>query len=217
VSEMKLIMENWRSYREEQNNNIILTEIRAEDWLQKLKLAILWAAAKKGGGTLAKEFVTELGPEAAEAAATWAMAIPGIGTMIAGPLAVMKTGKVAMKGILTGAEVAKATWDMAKLAADDYVGADDDKIGKNPLAKLFNIDDPMEVPIAEDFLNNFAGLMLKYLRDNPDQDIDPDTFAEITLANYINNKGYMKNAEPPAGGGAGGGANLEEKSKRTLK
>jgi len=216
MGEMKLIMENWRSYCEEQNNNIILTEIRAEDWVQQLKNAIVWAAIRKGGGTFAKEFVREIGPEAAEAAVLWAAAIPAIGSFIAAPLAALKTGKVAMKGLLTGAEVAKATWDIAKMAADDYVGIDDDKIGKNPLAKLFNIDDPMEVPIAEDFLNNFAGLMLKYLKDNPDQDIDPDTFAELTLANYINNKGYMKNVEPPRGGVAGG-ANLEEESKRTLK
>ena len=101
---------------------------------------------------------------------------------------------------MAGAEVSKAAFDVLKLAADDYIEADDSKISDgNPLAVLFGIDDKMEVPLKPEFLDNFAGALLKKLQEDPNMVIgDPDRFAEKMLANYLNNKRHLKDAKPPA-------------------
>ena len=76
---------------------------------------------------------------------------------------------------------------------------DDGKVSDgNPLAKLFNIDDKMEVPLKPEILTNFAGTLLKTLQQDPDMIIqNTDTFAEEMLARYIVEKGYMSDAKPP--------------------
>ena len=74
----------------------------------------------------------------------------------------------------------------------------DDKVGKNPLATLFNIDDKMQIPIKDEVLTNFAGFILQYLQDDPQRSIpDPDRFAEIMLAQYMKHKGYFGEVTPP--------------------
>jgi hypothetical protein len=194
-------MENWRKFLIE-DETFILTEgeqIKAQEFVDKIKMGLVAVAAKKASAEAWEQFKSEVGPEAAEAAMAWGATVPIIGNAVSGISAIWKTGKATAKAVLASAAVGKTALDVMKLTSKNYVGIEDNKIGKNPLAKLFNIDDKMEIPIAEDFLTNFAGLMLKYLQDNPDMLIDPDRFAEEALANYINNKNYLQKAQPPAG------------------
>ena len=201
MSDMKLIMDSWRVYTENidcSESQVLTEEIQAKDYVHKIKLGLTLLAAKAAGKSALKSAVTELGPDIVDAGLEWVKAIPIAGNAVASLTALWKTGKTTAKAVLASGLAAKAAFDVLKLAATDYVGMDDNKIGQNPLAKLFNIDDRMETPIAEDFLNNFAGLLLRHLQDSPDTYIpNPDEFAENALANYMRAKGYFGDVEPP--------------------
>lgn len=196
VCEMKLIMESWRSYliKEQQSTT-------AEEFVDKIKTGLLVIAAKEAGKDALKAVIEEIGPDAAKFGLELAKTIPGIGNAISGITAMFSGGKVALSTVKASAQVSKKVFDIMKIAAEDYVTADDSKISKgNPLAVLFNIDDKMEVPIKDEFLKNFAGVLLSRLQREPNMQIDnPEQFAEKMLANYINNNRYMKDAKPPQG------------------
>ena len=192
-NEMKVIMENWRK-------SVITEQVTAADYVKRIKIGLTVLAAKQAGDVALKALRDELGPQVVDAGLEMIKAIPGVGNAISGITALFKAGKSTISAIMTGAEVTKAAFDVLKLAADNYVEADDSKISDgNPLAVLFNIDDPMEVPLKPEFLNNFAGVLLSTLQKNPDFTItDPDKFAEEMLAQYLNNKKHLKDAKPPA-------------------
>jgi len=191
--EMKVIMESWR-------RSVITEQVTAADYVKKIKIGLAVIAAKKAGAAALKALVDELGPQVVDAGLEWFKAVPIAGNALSGVTALFKSGKATASAIMAGAEISKAAFDVLKLAADDYIEADDSKISDgNPLAVLFNIDDPMEVPLKPAFLDNFAGALLKKLREDPNMVIgDPDSFAEKMLANYLNNKRHLKDAKPPA-------------------
>jgi len=197
---MKPIMEGWRHYLAESSEHL-LTEAeakRAKDYVDAIKRTIIVLGAKAAGKEFLNQAITEVGPEIAEAALEWAKAIPGIGTFIAGPAAIWKTGKATFKTLMSAKEIGKAAFDVLKVAADDFVGMDDSKVGTNPIAKLLNIDDRMEVPISEEFLTNFAGILLQHLSQSPNTLIpNPDAFAEQALSNYLKAKQHVGDIEPP--------------------
>ena len=193
-SDMKLIMENWRnSALQEQEATT------AKDFVDRIKLGLLVLSAKAAGKEALRQLAEEVGPEMMEAGLDMVKAIPGVGNAVSAITSLWKSGKATVKTILAAKEVAEAAFDVMKVAAVDYVEMDDSKVSDgNPLAKLFNIDDVMEVPLKPEFLTNFAGTLLKSLQADPNMTInDPETFAEDMLANYINQKGHFKNAERP--------------------
>ena len=97
-------------------------------------------------------------------------------------------------------EVVKAADDILKIAAGKYVGMDDDDVGQNPLAKVFNIDDRMEYPLKQEYLKNFAGKFTKYLKSNPNLSFpNREAAAEMSLEAWLQNadKTKWKEAEGP--------------------
>lgn len=198
---MKLIMENWRSFvKEEELKSEGLGGVQtAAEFVDKIKTGLIVVAAQQAGEDALKAIIQEIGPEAAKFGLELAKTMPGIGNAISGISALLSGAKVSFKALKTSADVSKKVYDIMKIAASDYVTADDSKISKgNPLAVLFNIDDKMEVPIKDEFLKNFAGVLLAQMQQVPGMQIDnPEQFAEKMLANYINNKNYMKDVKPP--------------------
>ena len=190
--EMKVIMENWRK-------SVITEQVTADDYVKRIKIGLTVLAAKQAGKAALKALRDELGPQIVDAGLEMVKSVPGVGNAISGITALWKAGKASASAIMAGAEVSKVAFDVLKLAADDYIEADDSKISDgNPLAVLFNIDDPMEVPLKPEFLNNFAGALLNTLRKDPNMVIsDPDKFAEEKLAMYLNSKKHLKDAKPP--------------------
>ena len=197
---MKPLMEGWRHYLAESSDHL-LTEAeqrQAKDFVNAIKRGLALLAAKAAGEEFFKQAVQEIGPEIAGATLEWAKTIPVMGNMLSGISAFWKTGKATVKTVIAAKEVGQAAFDVLKVAADDFVGMDDSKVGNNPIAKLLNIDDRMELPIKDKFLHNFAGEMLKWLRENPDMHIpDTDKFAETVLSNFMKNKEYVSDIAPP--------------------
>ena len=200
MNDMKLIMENWRSYTAPIKSNILINEaVQGKEYVNKIKSGLILLAAKKAGASFLKAAVSQIGPEIADATLDWIKTIPVAGNAVSSLSALWKTGKATVSTLMGAAEVGKSAYDVLKLAATDYVGIDDSQAKINPLAKLFNIDDRMETPISEEFLNNFAGLLLKHLQNNLETWIPhPEEFAEQALANYLRAKSYFGEAEPPA-------------------
>ena len=191
---MKLIMENWRhSALQEQEAKT------AREFVDRIKLGLVVLAAKTAGKEALKQLATEIGPELLDAGLDMVKALPGVGNAVSTISSLWKAGKATAKGILATKEVAQAAFDVMKVAANNYVEAEDDQISDgNPLAVLFGIDDIMEVPLKPAFLTNFAGTLLKFLQNKPDMVIDdPNNFAEKMLAQYINKKGHLSSAKPP--------------------
>ena len=191
--EMKLIMENWRK------NVLNEEETTAKDFVDKIKVGLLILSAKAAGLKALQQLKQELAPEILSAGMEMVKTIPAVGNVVSGLTAFWKSGKVAAKAILATKEMSQAAFNVMKVAAVDYVEMDDGKVSDgNPLAKLFNIDDKMEVPLKPEILTNFAGTLLKTLQQDPDMIIqNTDTFAEEMLARYIVEKGYMSDAKPP--------------------
>ena len=191
--EMKLIMENWRK------NVLNEEETTAKDFVDKIKVGLLILSAKAAGLKALQQLKQELAPEILSAGMEMVKTIPAVGNVVSGLTAFWKSGKVAAKAILATKEMSQAAFNVMKVAAVDYVEMDDGKVSDgNPLAKLFNIDDKMEVPLKPEILTNFAGTLLKTLQQDPDMIIqNTDTFAEEMLARYIVEKGYMSAAKPP--------------------
>ena len=192
--DMKLIMENWRQSTIQEQQ-----AITAQKFVDRIKLGLMVLSAKAAGKEALKQLAEEVGPEMMEAGLDMVKAIPGVGNAVSAITSLWKSGKATVKTIFAAKEVASAAFDVMKVAAIDYVEMDDSKVSDgNPLAKLFNIDDIMEVPLKPEFLTNFAGTLLKSLQANPNMTInDPETFAEEMLANYINRKGHLSKAERP--------------------
>ena len=191
--EMKLIMESWRK-------NVLNEETTtAKDFVDKIKVGLLILSAKAAGVKALQQLKQELAPEILSAGMEMVKTIPAVGNVVSGLTAFWKSGKVAAKAILAAKEMSQAAFNVMKVAAVDYVEMDDGKVSDgNPLAKLFNIDDKMEVPLKPEILTNFAGALLNSLRQDPDMVIqNTDTFAEEMLAKYIVEKGYMSDAKPP--------------------
>ena len=191
--EMKLIMESWRK-------NVLNEEATtAKDFVDKIKVGLLILSAKAAGVKALQQLKQELAPEILSAGMEMVKTIPAVGNVVSGLTAFWKSGKVAAKAILAAKEMSQAAFNVMKVAAVDYVEMDDGKVSDgNPLAKLFNIDDKMEVPLKPEILTNFAGTLLKTLQQDPDMVIqNTDTFAEEMLAKYIVEKGYMSDAKPP--------------------
>ena len=197
---MKPIMEGWRHYLAESSEHL-LTEAeakQAKDYVDAIKRTIIVLAAKAAGNEFLNQAIKEVGPEIADAALEWAKTIPIAGNILSGAAAAWKTGKATFKTLMSAKEIGKAAFDVLKVAADDFVGMDDSKVGTNPIAKLLNIDDRMEVPISEEFLTNFAGILLQHLRQSPNTWIpNPDAFAEQALSNYLKAKQHVGDIEPP--------------------
>ena len=193
--EMKLIMESWRK------NVLNEEETTAKDFVDKIKVGLLVLSAKAAGSKAMQQLKKELAPEILSAGMEMVKTIPAVGNVVSGLTAFWKSGKTAARAILAAKEMSRAAYDVMKVAASDYVEMDDSKVSKgNPMAKLFNIDDNMEIPLKPEILTNFAGALLKTLQQNPDMVIqDIDTYAEEMLAKYIVDKGYMSDAKPPKG------------------
>jgi hypothetical protein len=194
-TEMKLIMENWR-------RNVLNEEATtAKAFLDKIKIGLLVLSAKAAGAEALSQLKDELAPEVLGAGLEMVKTIPAVGNAISGLTAFWKSGKAAVKTILAAKEMSQAAFNVMKVAAVDYVQMEDGKVSDgNPLAKLFNIDDKMEIPLKPEVLTNFAGSLLATLRQDPDMVIqDTDTFAEEKLAMYIVAKGYMADAKAPRG------------------
>jgi hypothetical protein len=196
-NDMKLIMESWRGSLQEQSPS--QTPVKASDYVDKIKLGLGYLSAKAAGEEFATQFLEEVGPELAATAVDLVKTLPVVGNVVSGLSALWSGGKATAKIVLGGGKIAKAAFDVMKIAAEDYVDMDDDKVSDgNPLAVLFNVDDEMEVPLKPEFLSNFAGNLLRTLQQNPDYQIsDPDKFAEQLLARYLNNRGHLKDAKPP--------------------
>ena len=194
-SDMKLIMENWRK------NLLNEEQTTAKDFVEKIKIGLLILSAKAAGAKALQQLKQELAPEVLSAGLEMVKTIPAVGNVISGLTAFWKSGKTAAKAILAAKEMSQAAFDVMKVAASDYVEMEDSKVSDgNPLAKLFNVDDAMEVPLKPEILTNFAGTLLKTLQQNPDMVIqDTNTFAEQMLAQYIVKKGYLSDAKPPRG------------------
>lgn len=193
-SDMKLIMENWRSsVLQEQEATT------AREFVDRIKLGLVVLSAKAAGKEALRQLADEIGPDLLEAGLDMVKAIPGVGNAVSSITSLWKAGKATVKGILATKEVAQAAYDVMRSAAKNYVEAEDDEISDgNPLAVLFGIDDVMEVPLKPAFLTNFAGTLLNFLQNKPDMVIDdPNSFAEKMLAQYINKKGHLSGAKPP--------------------
>ena len=189
--EMKLIMENWNGY-------LLNESVTAEEYIKKIKIGLAVLAAKAAGTAALKALSGELGPQALELGLEMVKTIPAVGSVVSGLSTLFKSGKLAVSGIMASKEMAQAAGAVLKIGAKSFVEMSDDKVGKNPLATLFNIDDKMQIPIKDEVLTNFAGFILQYLQDDPQRSIpDPDRFAEIMLAQYMKHKGYFGEVTPP--------------------
>jgi len=177
---MKLIMENWRQYLHEEEM------VQAKDLLKDIKIKLNYMAAKAAGKEALKQFVGIFGEAAAEVGMEFAKTIPGVGNVIAGLSGIWKTGKATAELALASKEVAEATNEVLKIAAGEYVvDFDDSQLGNNQLAKIFNIDDRIELVVDDAYLKNFAGLLVSYLKDNPELNVNPSSFADDALMNYL--------------------------------
>tara|TARA_R100000008_G_C3581047_1_gene168534 strand:+ start:1740 stop:2312 length:573 start_codon:yes stop_codon:yes gene_type:complete len=188
---MKLIMENWNGY-------LLNEAVTAEEYVKKIKIGLAVLAAKAAGKAALNALAEELGPQALELGLEMVKGLPAVGNVVSGLTAFFKGSKLAASSIMASAEMAKAAGEVLKIGAKTFVEMSDDKIGKNPLAVLFNIDDKMQIPIKDDVLTNFAGFILQYLQQDPQRSIpDPDRFAEMMLAEYMKFKGYFGDVTPP--------------------
>ncbi len=188
---MRLIMENWNGY-------LLNEAVSAEEYVKKIKIGLAVLAAKAAGTAALKALAEEIGPQALEAGLEMVKTIPGVGNILSGLTAAFKSGRVAITAVLTGAEMSKAAAEVLQVGAKSFVEMPDDKVGKNPLAVLFNIDDKMQIPIKDEVLTNFAGYILSKLQQDPQMQIqDPDRFAEMMLATYMKDKGYFGDVTPP--------------------
>jgi hypothetical protein len=196
-NDMKLIMESWRSSTI--NENTPSPPTTAEQYVSRIKLGLTLMAAKAAGKEALKQAIEELGPELVDAGLDFVKALPGIGNTVSAISGLWKSAGASLKAVMAAKAVSEATFEVLKIAAADYVEADDSKVSDgNPLAVLFNIDDKMEVPLKPEFLSNFAGVLLKSMQQSPDMEIpDPDSFAEEYLAKYLNNRGHLSDAKPP--------------------
>ena len=108
---MKLIMENWRGYAENaENEPQVLSEapIQAKEYVHKIKLGLTLLAAKAAGASALKSAITELGPDVADAALDWIKAIPITGNAVSTLSALWKTGKATAKMVMASAAAGKA-------------------------------------------------------------------------------------------------------------
>tara|TARA_Y100000310_G_scaffold74257_1_gene70379 strand:+ start:5335 stop:6234 length:900 start_codon:yes stop_codon:yes gene_type:complete len=144
------------------------------------------ASAKSGSKEQWKEAVNELGPEAAEIALETAKALPGIGNILSVFSAAMKGGVLSLKTFSLLKGIQKARGDIVKLAAAQYgVDFPDEKVGQSVLAKLFNIDDKMELPLKPEYLKSAINYIVSHLQNNLGQSFDPNTYAEKLLSRFL--------------------------------
>lgn len=187
-------MESWRGYLNEE------TMITGEDLLNDLKLKLTYLAARAAGREAVNQFIKEVGPQIAAAAAEGVKAIPLLGNVVSGLAGIWASVGASVATVRASKEIMEKASEVLQIAAGTYaVNFDDSKVGKNPLAKLFNIDDRMELPLKDEYLKVFASKLVAHLTDNPNTHFNPESFADVALANWIKISPQTKwsDAAPP--------------------
>lgn len=173
--------------------NFLAEAVTAGQLVGRIKRDLYILAAKEAGGAAMKKAVEEFGADVVDAVLDSLGAVPGIGNLVSAVKAKIKWVKLAKKGyeaVKNAKEIVEPAKDLLKIAAGEYSGIDDDKVGNNPLAKILNVDDRMEYPLKKDYLKSFAGTFMKHLIDNPDT-----TFDSVESAAEEGLSGYMKGGE----------------------
>lgn len=193
--EVKLMQqEKLLEYLNSDSAGSFLTEaVTAGQLVDRIKRDLYILAAKEAGGAAMKKAVEEFGADVVDAVMDSLGAVPGIGNVVSAVKAKIKWAKLAKKGyeaVKNAKEIVEPAKDLLKIAAGEYTGIDDDKVGNNPLAKILNVDDRMEYPLKADYLKDFAGAFMKHLIDNPGT-----TFDSVESAAEEGLSGYMKSGK----------------------
>jgi len=131
-------------------------------------------------------------------------AVPFVGNAVSALKGLWSLGKIGKKGfaaVKNAKALAKPAMDLLNIAAGKYAGMDDSDVGSNPLAKILNIDDRMELPIKDAYLKDFAGKFVIYLKDNPNVSFeDEESAAETALGAFLQrgDRTEWEDAEGPA-------------------
>ena len=146
--------------------------ITAQDILDDIAEKIFILKAKEVGGETWKFVKDQVKGKAVDIALTIGSAVPFLGAKIAAIKLSKDLMQIGVDAAMKAPEIVKAAQDITMVAAGEYAGMDDDQVGKNPLAKVFNIDDRMELPLKNDYVKDFSSKMAKYMIDNPDVRFD---------------------------------------------
>ena len=165
-----------------------LNEIKASEILDDIKKTLLVAKARAVGGKVWSFVKDKLKDKGLDLAMNAAGTIPIIGNAASGIKLSKDIAKIGIEAAMELPEIVGAATEITKIAAGEYVGMDDSAVGKNPLAKVFNIDDRMEYPLKDEYLKDFASKFAKYLTDNPDSHYPSrESAAEMGLEAWLQN------------------------------
>jgi len=174
--------------------------ITSQQILDAIHRDLVILSALESGGKAAEFIKDQIKGKALDMTLTAAAAIPFIGAKAAALKLSKDVATIGIEAAMKLPEVVKAANDILKIAAGEYVGMDDDDVGNNPLAKVFNIDDRMEYPLKQEYLKKFAGKFTEYLKNNPDTRFpDRESAAEMSLEAWLQNneKTKWKSAKGP--------------------
>ena len=165
------------------------SRITAGELMDRIKRDIYILAAKEAGPGPFKAVVAELGEDVVELALDGLGAVPIVGNIASGIKALFKVGTMAKKGtdaIKNSKELKNAADELIAVAAGEYVQGPDSQANKNPLAKIMNVDDRMELPLKSEYLKGFTNYFINKLQSDPGYTFDSaKDAAEDALTDYM--------------------------------
>lgn len=173
--------------------------ITAAEILEELQKILYIMAAKEAGGKLWEAVKEEFGEKIVEGIVKLVGMIPLAGNIISGAAAVVGFIKGGFNVFKKTKEAKEASYKLLDMAAGEYgTDIDDEKAEKDPFAKILNIDDRMEAPLKQQFLQKFLSTYIKYLKTHPEMTFSSrQSAAEETLERYMKTIGQYEDVKGP--------------------